>query len=307
MEKKKLTRKSLNELAIMMPILSEIQQKTFVGGGDGTYGNPYTWEEYSNFLTKGTWYGGYVDGYGFVDSSGSYDSGTYYDTSGSYGIGDSGSTSGSYNQNDGVNIYNADHFSFNTGNTTFDSQLTTLLKSNSVLKSVLSYFDKGIVHMTFEVNNLQTPDGSVKVAVTNFTSPESYHIIFNSDLINGSGWNNTYTGIDNMGYDLSQGRTMEEKLLITLTHEAMHANHYARYQEALRNNDNKSHLAAIDLINRGYSEGFVDIFFNKDGNGIWQHENTADAIEKNMHDYMETWNRPLIDAALAEYRRDYGN
>ena len=28
---KKLTKKSLNELAIMMPILSEIQQKTFIG------------------------------------------------------------------------------------------------------------------------------------------------------------------------------------------------------------------------------------------------------------------------------------
>ena len=161
--------------------------------------------------------------------------------------------------------------------------------------------------MTFGVENMPMSGNSIQLAYTDRASQESYHIKFNSYLINDNGWNNPYTGIDNMGYYFSNARNMEEKLLITLVHEAMHANHYARYQEALRNNDNKSHLAAIDLINRGYSEGFVDIFFNKDGNGIWQHENTADVIEKNIHDYMETWNRPLIDAALAEYRRDYGN
>jgi hypothetical protein len=103
MKTRKLTRKSLNELEILMPKLSEIQQKTFVGGGDGSYLSPYTWDEYTCILSNGTWFGGYVEGFGYIDSgtsygSGSYeDSGSYYDTSGSYGINDSGSYgSGSY-------------------------------------------------------------------------------------------------------------------------------------------------------------------------------------------------------------------
>ncbi|MFA6702058.1 MAG: hypothetical protein WCR12_07885 [Dysgonamonadaceae bacterium] len=82
-----------------MPKLSEIQQKTFVGGGDGSFLSPYTWDEYTNVLSNGTWFGGYVEGYGYIDSGTSYGSGSYEDR-GSYNRYDSGSTSGSYNKND---------------------------------------------------------------------------------------------------------------------------------------------------------------------------------------------------------------
>ncbi|MBR6936193.1 MAG: hypothetical protein IKH63_01250 [Prevotella sp.] len=44
---KKITKESLNELAKKMPVLSEKAQATFVGGGDGTFSSPYTFEEYS--------------------------------------------------------------------------------------------------------------------------------------------------------------------------------------------------------------------------------------------------------------------
>lgn len=43
---KKLTRRSLDELAIAMPVINEFQQKTFIGGGDGSQGNPYTVAEF---------------------------------------------------------------------------------------------------------------------------------------------------------------------------------------------------------------------------------------------------------------------
>lgn len=46
MNKRKLTRESLAELAMRMPVLSEEVQSSFIGGGDGTYNNPYTYEEY---------------------------------------------------------------------------------------------------------------------------------------------------------------------------------------------------------------------------------------------------------------------
>lgn len=39
---KKLTRKSLNELAKTMPVIEESLQMSYVGGGNGTSANPYT-------------------------------------------------------------------------------------------------------------------------------------------------------------------------------------------------------------------------------------------------------------------------
>ena len=45
---RKLTRKSLEELAQKMPVLSEEVQRSYIGGGSGTYDSPYTFEEYLN-------------------------------------------------------------------------------------------------------------------------------------------------------------------------------------------------------------------------------------------------------------------
>lgn len=60
---RKLTRKSLEELAQRMPVLSEEVQSSFVGGGIGTKTCPYTLEQYKNM---GTFFkSGWVD---FPDS-----------------------------------------------------------------------------------------------------------------------------------------------------------------------------------------------------------------------------------------------
>lgn len=53
---KKLTRKSLDELAQRMPVLSENVQSTFIGGGNGSRENPFTlweYEELGSAFTKG--------------------------------------------------------------------------------------------------------------------------------------------------------------------------------------------------------------------------------------------------------------
>ncbi|MDD4399882.1 MAG: hypothetical protein PHS01_10100 [Dysgonamonadaceae bacterium] len=94
---RKLTRKNLDELAKVMPILNENIQRSFIGGGAGTQEDPYTESEYDQMVASGTWNGGYVDGWGYTFSdltiTGSQGSSNNNDTSGNV----SGST---YNPNE---------------------------------------------------------------------------------------------------------------------------------------------------------------------------------------------------------------
>ena len=63
---KKLTIKSLNELAKTMPVIEESLQMSYVGGGNGTSANPYTQEEYESMVSSGIWNGGYVENWGYT-------------------------------------------------------------------------------------------------------------------------------------------------------------------------------------------------------------------------------------------------
>lgn len=68
---KKLTKKNLDELAKVMPVLSETEQRSYVGGGgtpegSGLYGPPHTLEEYRVMIASGHWSGGVVEGYGYI-------------------------------------------------------------------------------------------------------------------------------------------------------------------------------------------------------------------------------------------------
>lgn len=49
MKRKKLTRKTLAELSKQNEVLSVELQKTFIGGGNGTFHSPYTFEEYKHY------------------------------------------------------------------------------------------------------------------------------------------------------------------------------------------------------------------------------------------------------------------
>lgn len=49
MQRKKVTRATLAELAQRKEIIAFEMQKTFVGCGDGTYGNPFTFDEFQRF------------------------------------------------------------------------------------------------------------------------------------------------------------------------------------------------------------------------------------------------------------------
>ena len=91
---RQLTRKNLDELAKEMPVISEIQQKAFIGGGNGTSTSPYTAAEYTALCASGTWDGGYVDGWGYVLQevvvTGSYSGSENNYSSGSNGSGNFG-------------------------------------------------------------------------------------------------------------------------------------------------------------------------------------------------------------------------
>ncbi len=67
---KTVTRKGLDELAKIMPVLSEMEQRSFIGGTEyppsGSHTQPYTWEEYDRMVASGNWNGGYIIGFGYM-------------------------------------------------------------------------------------------------------------------------------------------------------------------------------------------------------------------------------------------------
>jgi len=67
---KKMTKLSLDKLAKEMPVISELAQKAYIGGGDGSAGNPFTESEMDSMVASGTWSGGNVVGMGYVGTGG---------------------------------------------------------------------------------------------------------------------------------------------------------------------------------------------------------------------------------------------
>ena len=84
---RKVTRQSLDELAKVMPVLGEREQRVYIGGtsgatgvapsGGGTNGgidsgsstnNYFSYSEYEARLSNGTWAGGLVEGMGYVSA-----------------------------------------------------------------------------------------------------------------------------------------------------------------------------------------------------------------------------------------------
>jgi len=62
----KIERYTLKQLAEVKPVLSCEEELELIGGGDGTPTNPYTYSEFDTLYDVGSWYGGYVQGLGYV-------------------------------------------------------------------------------------------------------------------------------------------------------------------------------------------------------------------------------------------------
>jgi len=85
--------------------------------------------------------------------------------------------------------------------------------------------------------------------------------------MNEDGWNNQYNGINNIGYYYGEADNMVEKLIITFVHEAMHANHRSRYEDAMRHAKNERPEVVQFLKANGYSDEFIAMYFEKDATG----------------------------------------
>jgi hypothetical protein len=82
---RKLTKKTLDDLATVMPVISEDEQRRYVGGTDSDFyygytGTVYSTNAYNALVASGAWSGGVVEGMGYIAQdivifSGS---GTYY-------------------------------------------------------------------------------------------------------------------------------------------------------------------------------------------------------------------------------------
>lgn len=66
---KKLSIKLLDELAKNQQRISELEMKSFVGGGSGTADDRYSLAEMESLMDSGQWTGGYVDYLGYVSFS----------------------------------------------------------------------------------------------------------------------------------------------------------------------------------------------------------------------------------------------
>ncbi|NLX80218.1 MAG: hypothetical protein GXZ03_01440, partial [Proteiniphilum sp.] len=275
-------------------------------GGSGYWGDSGNyWGDTGNYFDDG-----YNTGVGGGSSGGSSSNGGG-SNSGSGSNSSSGSNNGGGTSDippgmlDGIDI-NSKNYTFNTSEySAFNKQLQSILESNSVISNLLSFFNNGVVHMTFGVDYYPKVGTKITAANLVYKSEESYHINFNSDLINEDGWNLNYSGIDNAGFDFSQARNAEERLVITLAHEAMHAKHNAIYEAAVRKHPTSSDNAANLLLNSGYSEEYVNIFFEKNSSGKWIYNYNGDRNQR-MHDYMNNNNQGVIESALNEYRKDHG-
>lgn len=64
---KKVIKAKLDELAKIMPVISEIQQREYIGGKKGDSNDPYSQSEFYSMLNNGLWnQAAYVSGMGLV-------------------------------------------------------------------------------------------------------------------------------------------------------------------------------------------------------------------------------------------------
>lgn len=200
---------------------------------------------------------------------------------------------------DGIDLKNSKYISLELGGKeTFKNQLETILESNSVLKNLLSRFEKGFEKLTFAIGK---PDAYAQMAYSNENS--LFHITFNEAYISDTGWNGKLIN-DNVGYDWSKVKTYDEALVVTVVHEAIHANHYARFKEST-NIGRTEDAGAQYLLDKGYSEEYVNIFYTKDEKGEWKYEKSVEVVENNMDNYIRNNDHGVIDAALNEYRQEH--
>ncbi len=208
---------------------------------------------------------------------------------------------------DGVDVTDKNHFYFKDmeEKPAFQRQLMKIMESNSVLKELLVYFDRGYVSMVLQIDTFTKADEKDSAAITKYDPNTGlYSITFNEKCIDENGWTTANATADSTGFDWSTVRTAEEALVVILTHESMHARHFAIYNSICNDISKKTGLKNIPgsiiynvMKNRGYSEEFISIFITNDMKPQYD--------DNKMHEYIGKYNMDYFRDALNEYRNDF--
>ena len=182
---KKLTKKSLDELARVMPVISENEQRACIGGyspgESGINTTPYTLDEYNIMISSGTWQGGYVEGYGYISPDAivagdgritSSFKGTSLGFIPAEGVGISGSFAykGSYMIENGYMSVGCSIFSRFGNDISAGGEIVVYVNGQEVLCQSLStnpsmIYESGSVPLGSTTFNLQQYSGNVEVKI----------------------------------------------------------------------------------------------------------------------------------------------
>ena len=204
------------------------------------------------------------------------------------------------------------NFTFQGIQGNFRSQLNRILGSNREIGFLLEFFDLKIVRMTFRLENLGTGSESVP-ALLRANNPNSYYIVFNAHFFNNNnGLTRSITSCS-AGFDWSQATTPEQRLVVVLAHEALHARHVALRDMAVREAQSRghqgatavAHYAATWLLARGFNRDLVNTFFVESADGRWGYRQDGEDIRQRMENLIRDHNQGTLNNALNQFRNDF--
>ena len=246
------------------------------------------------------------DGYGYGYDGYGYGYG-YDDGGGGSGGGSTGNPSPPQPQPPSGGV-NPNNFTFQNIQGNFRTQLNRILQSNRVIGSILALFDRGVVRMIFRMEELR-PGAAAHM---NFVSQEVYHMVFSTRYFDHNGWITGRIASCNVGFDWSQATTPEQKLVVILAHEALHAKHRAFYDMALRVAENDGHVGsarvypAVNWLRmEGFSDDFINIWFvrNPNAGNRWEFRQ-GDRTEL-MDNYIRDHNQDTLRDALNQFKNQF--
>lgn len=182
-------------------------------------------------------------------------------------------------------------------NEVLTQQILEALAASKPLLNLLSPFKNGQDDLTYVIRDLPS---STPMETT--SSTQGHVTAINRKLIDGQYGFNGYTyGADQTGFE--QDGTATSLFSVSMAHEAIHANHFRLYYEGSRMfGDNPTNRANY-LIDNGYNEEFVNIFYQKTAEG-WGNRNALE-IDTLEHEYMKKHYHPFMEGVRNDFIHRY--
>lgn len=182
-------------------------------------------------------------------------------------------------------------------NKVLTQQILEALAASKPLLNLLSPFKNGQDDLTYVVRDLPS---STPMETT--SSVNGHVTAINRKLVNSQYGFDGYTyGADQTGFE--QDGTATSLFSVSMAHEAIHANHYRLYYEGSRKFGKDSNKRANYLLDNGYSEELVNIFYEKKAGG-WDFRNDHE-IDSLEHEYMKNHDLPFMDGVRYNFIHRY--